>query len=99
MADALGTAYGVILDRIRSSPEYIRAFETCVGVVKKTIAGASVEQMREMGGFTSIINRAIAKYALNHPEVRKNRGSAMITMTVADVLFLDKEAIREKCQR
>jgi len=103
--DHLTTAHAIITDRVRKSGGYVYALNEVCSRVKFAIEQlpqdpeSSVKVMREMGGWSGIINKAIDRLATENPELTHNVGSVMIHAAIARQLKLDTEIVRQTVQQ
>lgn len=101
--NSLSTAAGIVSARIRALPEFRNARELVLESAERRIfdydrAGPSVAVLRRMGGFTAIVEHAIAALPDHY---RTNKGSKMLPRSVADELGFGGEvaAMRSELQR
>jgi hypothetical protein len=96
VTDPLNTATARVAEAIRGLPEFAHARSRVVSAALAEIGSLpTVAHMRELGGYTAVVNRAIAalpsQYSLNC-------GSRLIPSTVADQLRLLNYAIASEVQ-
>lgn len=81
--DPLSIAASLISDKIRQLPEFAEAKDLVIAGVAAKVAGATVEDMRAMGGFTAIIKDQVD--ALDN-RFRKSHGSEIWRSSVVNEL-------------
>lgn len=94
ITDHTATALNVIRGRIRENPQYRVERENVVRYVAQKVKGKSVDEMRVMGGFSSVTTYAILKLANDY-----NMGTAMIPWTHQNEMASDLQSIRHDAQR
>jgi len=94
VTDHIGPALKAIRNSIRNHPQYKVERENVVQYVATKVKGKSVEEMRAMGGFSSIITYAILHLANDY-----NMGTAMIPWTHQNEMASDLQSIRHDAQR
>lgn len=91
-----GIAARTISHRIRALPEFTEARARVVAAAVVACAGRDVAGMRELGGFSAVVEREIASL----PErFRVNHGSKLLPTTVVDELASDLGTMRREVQQ
>lgn len=84
-------ACGIIRDRIIMSDKYRTAFDLVCATVYNVVAHSTYKQMKELGGFSAIIERECEALPAAY---KANLGSSMFFDSIVQALKDDKQNIR-----
>ena len=98
---SLNDANALVSQRIRGLPEFRNARDLVLESAERRVfdfdrGGPSVAVLRRLGGYTAIVEYAIAALPEHY---RADKGSKMFPRSVVDELRFDAAALREALQR